>query len=289
MDWIINKINWYYQLSTKCFSIGIFNSSCELFLLIFIGVIALILLVIEDSKLTYFKYKFGHLLFGIDFLYLSYYLRDNHDIFNFWTILLILIGFGNIGEFSSNFSENINKGKKANNKIIKSIEIIPILLLGFWIIYEITSFLNSYFTTRTLNDAFNEVWSIILNLTINIGIFISALIILVIVCALSLGLVIGIGGSVLEYLGKITKIENKYERRWKIFIFFIIGSIILYFGIYLENYFFPYKYHDDIRIFWNLGLVFWFTSAFGFVVFVIQTIFDKISELSELYNNRTKK
>ena len=33
----------------------------------------------------------------------------------------------------------------------------------------------------------------------------------------------------------------------------------------------------------------WFTSAFGFVVFVIQTIFDKISELRELYNNRTKK
>jgi hypothetical protein len=285
VDWIINKINWYYQLSTKCFSIGIFNSSCELFLLIFIGIIALILLTIEDSKPTYFKYKFGHLLFGIDFFYLSYYLRDNHDIFNFWTILLLLIGLGNLAEFFSNFSENINKGKKANNKIIKSIEIIPILLVVFWIIYEINSFLNSYFATRTLQDAFNEVGGIIFNLTIDIGTFILALIILVFVCAISFGLLIAIGGSVIEYLGKITKIENKYERRWKIFIFFIIGSIILYFGIYLEHYFLP----DDIRIFSNLGSIFLVTAAFCFVVFVIQIVFDKISELIKLYENRTKK
>ena len=231
-------LGWFLHSFNNCISIGVLNPSCGLLVLIFVFVIFGILSSFEENNKNYTK--FSILLLSLSTSYLAYYLRMNYNISVIWVTLILISSWSILLEFLSSIKMKLNKKQKkllANFYGIFSM-ITPIALIAV-VVYLLSNFFKEYFATRTLMESLSEVSTSFFNTSLGFVYAIAVIIFLFFVCAISVGILFYFGEKISDYVNKILLIENKYEKKWKIFIFVLISTLALYLGSTLERYFFP--------------------------------------------------
>ena len=230
-------LGWFIQSFNKCISIGILNSSCGWLTLIFLFITFGILNAIEEKNKNYIKFSGLHI--SLSLCYLAYYLAMKFDISGFWLILILISSTVNFYEFlgSLNIKTKLKLTKKQErffDKFTDVISLIPALILFFAVLYLLNNFLNDYYATRTFAQSLYEIGSSLLNTSISLGYIIFTLIILVIVLVISAIILSYFGSIIMNYIDKILLIENEFEKKWKILIFVLTCSLILFLISILE-------------------------------------------------------
>ena len=276
-------LGWFIQSFNKCISIGILDSSCGWLTLIFLFITFGILTEIEEKNKNYIKFSGLHITLSL--CYLAYYLMIKFDISEFWLILILISSIFNFYEFlgSFNIKTKLKLTKKQERFLVKFIGIIsliPALILLIAILYLLNNFFNDYYATRTFTQSLYELGSSLLNTSLSLGYIIVSLIILLIVLAISAIILSYFGSIIMSYIDKILLIENEFEKKWKILIFVLTCSFILYLISILEKSFFP---SGEISFFSNLFIIFGGITALCYVFIFLGAIFTKIDSFIGKY------
>ena len=276
-------LGWFIQSFNKCISIGILNSSCGWLTLIFLFIIFGILTGIEEKNKNYIKFSGLHIRLSL--CYLAYYLAMKFDISGFWVILILISSTFNFYEFlgSLNIKTKLKLTKKQErffDKFTGIISLIPALILFIAVLYLLNNFLNDYYTTRTFTQSLYEIGFSLLDSSISLGYIIVTLIILVIVLVISAIILSYFGSIIMNYIDKILLIENEFEKKWKILIFVLTCSLILYLISILEKSFFP---SGEISFFSNLFIIFGGIAALCYIFIFLGAIFNKIKSFVDKY------
>tara|TARA_A100001011_G_scaffold360986_1_gene408760 strand:- start:782 stop:1654 length:873 start_codon:yes stop_codon:yes gene_type:complete len=276
-------LGWFIQSFNKCISIGILNSSCGWLTLIFLFITFGILNAIEEKNKNYIKFSGLHI--SLSLCYLAYYLAMKFDISGFWLILILISSTVNFYEFlgSLNIKTKLKLTKKQErffDKFTDVISLIPALILFFAVLYLLNNFLNDYYATRTFAQSLYEIGSSLLNTSISLGYIIFTLIILVIVLVISAIILSYFGSIIMNYIDKILLIENEFEKKWKILIFVLTCSLILFLISILEKSFFP---SGEISFFSNLFIIFGGIAALCYIFIFLGAIFSKIKSFIDKY------
>ena len=276
-------LGWFIQSFNKCISIGILNSSCGWLTLIFLFITFGILNAIEEKNKNYIKFSGLHI--SLSLCYLAYYLAMKFDISGFWLILILISSTVNFYEFlgSLNIKTKLKLTKKQErffDKFTDVISLIPALILFFAVLYLLNNFLNDYYATRTFAQSLYEIGSSLLNTSISLGYIIFTLIILVIVLVISAIILSYFGSIIMNYIDKILLIENEFEKKWKILIFVLTCSLILFLISILEKSFFP---SGEISFFSNLFIIFGGIAALCYIFIFLGAIYSKIKSFIDKY------
>ena len=276
-------LGWFIQSFNKCISIGILNSSCGWLTLIFLFITFGILTGIEEKNKNYIKFSGLHI--SLSLCYLAYYLAMKFDISGFWLILILISSTFNFYEFlgSLNIKTKLKLTKKQErffDKFTGIVSLIPALILFIAVLYLLNNFLNDYYATRTFTQSLYEIGSSLLDTSISLGYIIVTLIILVIVLVISAIILSYFGSIIMNYIDKILLIENEFEKKWKILIFVLTCSLILYLISILEKSFFP---SGEISFFSNLFIIFGGIAALCYIFIFLSAIFNKIKSFIDKY------